>query len=252
MTAVRIVPCLDVRDGRVVKGINFESIRDAGDPVEAAKRYCDEGADEVVFLDISATLEGRGTLLKIVEATARQLSIPLTVGGGVRELKDVERLLASGADRISVNSAAIAAPALVDDITARYGNQVLVVAIDVKRVDGHWAVTTHGGTRKTDRTAAEWALELQQRGAGELLVTSMDRDGTKNGYDLSLLRALFEQGVTIPVIASGGVGKLEHFQEGAVVGASALLAASVFHDRLFSIEAVKDYLRSHGAEVRLR
>ncbi len=250
MLAVRIIPCLDVKDGRVVKGINFEGLRDAGDPLESAARYDSEGADEITFLDISATLEGRKTLFDLVERTADTLTIPFTVGGGIRSETDARELLLRGADRVSTNSAAVERPQLIDEIAARFGNQALVVAIDVRTIDGKPTVFTHGGKRATPLDAVAWAHECADRGAGELLVTSMDRDGTKSGYDLELLRRITST-VSVPVIASGGVGQLRDFRDGVLLGgAQALLAASVFHDRLLSIAQVKTDLAQHAIPVR--
>ena len=249
--ARRIVPCLDVKDGRVVKGVRFVDLRDAGDPVESALRYDREGADEVTFLDISASHEGRGTLLDIVTRTAEALTVPLTVGGGVRSVADARALLLAGADKIAVNSAALADPSLIDAIAGAFGNQALVVAIDARRLEARFEVYTHGGRRAAGRDAIAWAVEAAQRGAGEILLTSMDRDGTRDGYDLGLTRAVSDA-VPVPVIASGGVGTLSHFAEGVLEGrADAVLAASVFHDGVFSVRAVKEYLRGRGIPVRL-
>jgi cyclase len=251
MLARRIIPCLDVKDGRVVKGVRFVELRDAGDPVESALRYDREGADEVTFLDISASHEGRGTLLDIVERTADALTVPLTVGGGVRSVADARALLLAGADKIAVNSAAIADPSLVDAIAAAFGNQALVVAIDARREGDRFEVYTHGGRRPTGKDAVAWAIEAARRGAGEILLTSMDRDGTRDGYDLTLTRAVADA-VPVPVIASGGVGTLAHFAAGVREGgADAALAASVFHDGVFSVRTVKEYLRGGGVPVRL-
>jgi cyclase len=251
MLARRVIPCLDVKDGRVVKGVRFVALRDAGDPVESALRYDREGADEVTFLDISASHEGRGTLLDIVERTADALTVPLTVGGGVRSVADARALLLAGADKIAVNSAAISDPTLIDAIAGAFGNQALVVAIDARREGGRLEVYTHGGRRSTGRDAVAWAIEAAQRGAGEILLTSMDRDGTRDGYDLALTRAVSDA-VSVPVIASGGVGTLAHFAAGVTDGrADALLAASVFHDGIFSVRAVKEYLRDLGIPVRI-
>lgn len=251
MLARRVIPCLDVKDGRVVKGVQFVGLRDAGDPVESALRYDREGADEVTFLDISASHEGRGTLLDMVSRTADALTIPLTVGGGVRSRDDARALLLAGADKVAVNSAAVADPSIVDAIAEAFGNQALVVAIDARRDGDGFAVYTHGGRRRTELDAVAWAIEAARRGAGEILLTSMDRDGTKDGYDLALTRRVAEA-VSVPVIASGGVGALAHFREGIVEGrADAVLAASVFHDGVFSVKAVKEYLRAHHVCVRL-
>lgn len=249
--ARRIVPCLDVKDGRVVKGVQFVALRDAGDPVESALRYDREGADEVTFLDISASHEGRGTLLDIVTRTADALTVPLTVGGGVRSVADARALLLAGADKVAVNSAALADPSLIDQIAGAFGNQALVVAIDSRRVGDRFEVHTHGGRRSAGRESIAWAIEAARRGAGEILLTSMDRDGTRDGYDLPLTRAVSDA-VSVPVVASGGVGTLAHFAEGVIDGgADAVLAASVFHDGVFSVRAVKEYLRGRGIAVRL-
>ncbi|GAB4206367.1 MAG: imidazole glycerol phosphate synthase subunit HisF [Sandaracinaceae bacterium] len=251
MLARRIIPCLDVKDGRVVKGVRFVGLRDAGDPVESALRYDAEGADEVTFLDISASHEGRGTLRSIVERTADALTVPLTVGGGVRSREDARALLLAGADKIAVNSAAVADPSVIDSIAEAFGSQALVVAIDARRDGDGFRVFTHGGRRGTSLDAVAWAEEAARRGAGEILLTSMDRDGTKDGYDLVLTRRVADA-VPIPVVASGGVGTLAHFAEGLRDGrADAALAASVFHDGVFSVRAVKEYLRARGVVVRL-
>ncbi len=251
MLAKRIIPCLDVRDGRVVKGVNFVDIRDAGDPVEAARRYDAEGADEITFLDITASHEARGALLDVVRRTADVVFTPLTVGGGVREANDVRALLDAGADKVSVNSAAIERPPLVREIAEAWGCQALVVAIDAKRNGaGRWQVFTHGGRRATGVDAVEWAVRAAELGAGEILLTSMDRDGTRAGYDIELLRAVVDA-VGIPVIASGGVGTLEHLREGLDQGgADAALAASIFHDGIHTIAEAKRYLRGAGVLVR--
>ena len=252
--AKRIIPCLDVNAGRVVKGVNFVDLVDAGDPVEQARFYDAAGADELVFLDITATHEQRGILREVVRKTADQVFIPLTVGGGLRTLEDMRAMLHAGADKISLNSAALRDPNLITRGAEAFGSQCIVVAIDAKRTADappRWEVFTHGGRRNTGRDALAWAEEAEARGAGELLVTSMDRDGTRDGYDLDLLRALAER-VTIPVIASGGAGTLEHLREGlADGGADAVLAASIFHFRTFSIDDAKAYLRRHGVPVRL-
>ncbi len=250
--AKRLIPCLDVRDGRVVKGVRFLDLRDAGDPVECAARYDAAGADEVALLDITASHEARGTLLDVVARTADALFVPLTVGGGVSELDHVRDLLAAGADKVSINSAAVRRPELIAEIAARWGCQVLVLAIDArKRADGEgWEVVTHGGRRATGLDAVEWATRGAALGAGELLLTSMDRDGTGSGYDLALLGAV-TQAVTIPTIASGGVGTLEHLREGLVEGgADAALAASIFHDGTFTIPEAKRYLAEAGVPMR--
>jgi cyclase len=250
--AIRVIPCLDVADGRVVKGVNFLNLRDAGDPVELAARYYEQGADELTFLDVTATVEGRATTYDVVRRTAEQVFIPLTVGGGVRSADDVARLLASGADKIGVNSAAIARPALVAEIADRFGAQVLVLSLDVKRsprTESGFVVTTHGGRTETDLDAVAWAVRAVELGAGELLVNSIDADGTKQGFDLELVRRMREVS-TVPVIASGGAGALEHFAPAVEAGADAVLAASVFHDGLMRIGDVKDALQAAGEEVR--
>jgi imidazole glycerol-phosphate synthase subunit HisF len=249
--AKRIIPCLDVRDGRVVKGVNFVGIRDAGDPVECARRYDAEGADEITFLDITASHEARGALLQIVERTASAIFVPLTVGGGVRTVDDVHALLDAGADKVSVNSSAIARPELLAEIADAWGRQVLVVAIDARRrASGGYGVFTHGGRRETDLDAVEWAARAAELGAGEILLTSMDRDGTHSGYDIELL-SLVTSRVSIPVIASGGVGTLDHLREGLIQGgADAALAASIFHDGKFTIREAKNHLRASGVLVR--
>lgn len=250
MLAKRIIPCLDVRDGRVVKGVNFVDIRDAGDPVECALRYDSEGADEITFLDITASHENRGTLLDIVTRTAEAVFTPLTVGGGVRSERDVAALLDAGADKVSVNSAAISDPGLIERIAAAWGSQVLVVAIDAKATGGKWEVFTHGGRRATGIDAIDWAKQAAERGAGEILLTSMDRDGTKEGYDIALTRSVVDA-VGIPVVASGGVGTLEHLRQGLVEGgADAALAASIFHDSVYTVGQAKEYLNSAGVTVR--
>jgi cyclase len=254
--AKRIIPCLDVKDGRVVKGVQFVGLRDAGDPVEAARRYDAEGADEITFLDITASHEERGTLLDIVRRTADQVFTPLTVGGGVRSEGDIEALLDAGADKVAINTAAVNDPELVRRAAARWGAQALVVAIDARRVPGdgapRWTVVTHGGRRDTGLDAVEWARRVVQAGAGEILLTSMDRDGTKAGYDIPLTRAVADA-VSVPVIASGGVGELEHLREGLEEGgADAALCASIFHDGTYSIAEAKAYLARAGVPVRVR
>ncbi|MBP7929491.1 MAG: imidazole glycerol phosphate synthase subunit HisF [Acidimicrobiia bacterium] len=251
MLGVRIVPCLDVDAGRVVKGVNFVGLRDAGDPVELAARYDREGADEVVFLDITASSDQRDTIVDVVERTADRVFIPLTVGGGIRSVNDIRRLLRAGADKCSLNTAAVNDPDLVRDSAAVFGSQCVVVAIDAKaRVDGGWEVVTHGGRTWTGLDAIEWAERVVQLGAGELLVTSMDRDGTRDGYDLALLSALRER-VDVPIVASGGVGNLEHLYEGATTGrADALLAASIFHFGEYTVGEAKTYLAERGVTVR--
>ena len=250
--AVRVIPCLDVAAGRVVKGVNFRNLRDAGDPVELAARYYEQGADEITFLDVTATVDGRDTMHDVVRATAEQVFIPLTVGGGVRSADDVSRLLASGADKIGVNSAAIARPDLVGEIADRFGAQVLVLSLDVARADttpSGFAVTTHGGRTLTSLDALAWAAEAIERGAGELLVNSIDADGTRNGFDLELIRAM--RAVSrVPVIASGGAGALAHFAPAITAGADALLAASVFHDADLTVGDIKNELAAAGIPTR--
>ncbi len=248
--AKRIIPCLDVTSGRVVKGINFVSLRDAGDPVEIARRYDEQGADELTFLDITASSDDRGLLLRVIEEVAAQVFIPLTVGGGVRQVEDVRRLLNSGADKVSINTSAVQSPQLVSDASSHFGSQCIVVAIDAKRQGDRWEVFTHGGRRATGLDAVAWAREMQRRGAGEILLTSMDRDGTREGFDIGLTRAVADA-VDIPVIASGGVGTLEHLADGIVRGgADAVLAASIFHFGQFSVGQAKDFLAKEGIEVR--
>jgi cyclase len=251
MLAKRIIPCLDVRDGRVVKGVNFVNIRDAGDPVECAQRYDAAGADEITFLDITASHEARATLLDVVARTADVVFTPLTVGGGVQTTDHVRALLDAGADKVSVNSAAVKDPGLIADVAAAWGAQAIVLAIDAKRrPEGGWEVFTHGGRRATGLDAVEWARRGAELGAGEILLTSMDRDGTGVGYDIPLLRAVVEA-VGVPVVASGGVGNLEHLREGlGEGGADAALAASIFHDGIHTIAEAKRYLRDAGVLVR--
>ncbi|MFO0569973.1 MAG: imidazole glycerol phosphate synthase subunit HisF [Polyangiaceae bacterium] len=251
MLGKRIIPCLDVRDGRVVKGVNFVGIRDAGDPVECARRYDGEGADEITYLDITASHEGRRALLSVVERTADVVFSPLTVGGGVREPSDVRDLLHAGADKVSINTAAVERPELVAEVCGAWGSQAIVIAVDAKRrPDGSFEVYTHGGRRATGLDAVEWATRAVELGAGEILLTSMDRDGTRIGYDLALLRAVVDA-VPVPVIASGGVGTLEHLYAGlAEGGADAALAASIFHDGVHTIREAKSYLRARGVWVR--
>ncbi|HSU62725.1 MAG TPA: imidazole glycerol phosphate synthase subunit HisF [Burkholderiales bacterium] len=249
--AKRIIPCLDVAAGRVVKGVNFVGLRDAGDPVEIAARYDEQGADEVCFLDITASSDERDILLHVIEAVAERVFIPLTVGGGVRKLEDVRRLLNAGADKISINTAAVQNPDLVREASGVVGNQCIVVAIDAKRNGAGWEVYTHGGRKPTGLDAVQWAQRMQAAGAGEILLTSMDRDGTRDGFDLALTRAVSDA-VGVPVIASGGVGSLEHLAEGVIEGhADAVLAASVFHFGEFSVRQAKEHMRSRGIEVRL-
>jgi imidazole glycerol-phosphate synthase subunit HisF len=259
MLAKRIIPCLDVTGGRVVKGVNFVELRDAGDPVEIAARYNEQGADELTFLDITATSDGRDLILHIIEAVASQVFIPLTVGGGVRTVDDVRRLLNAGADKTSFNSAALANPDVINEVSARYGAQCIVVAIDAKRRSDEaaltqgagWDVYSHGGRKNTGLDAVAWAMEMTQRGAGEILLTSMDRDGTKSGFDLALSRAVSDA-VNVPVIASGGVGTLDHLVDGIRLGgADAVLAASIFHYGEFTVGQAKRYMAQHGIPVRL-
>lgn len=251
MPAIRIIPCLDVADGRVVKGVRFENLRDSGDPVELASNYYRQGADEVTFLDVAATNENRGTMLNLVTQCAEQVFIPLTVGGGIRSVDDVSRLLKSGADKISVGSAGIARPELLREIADEFGSQVLVISLDLKRADtaSGFGVTSHGGRRLTELDAMEWVREVQDLGAGELLINSIDADGTRDGFDIELIEKI--RAVSrVPIIASGGAGKTEHFVEAALAGADALLAASVFHEGTISITEVKSALNARGVEVR--
>jgi len=247
--AKRIIPCLDVKDGRVVKGVNFVGLVDAGDPVEIAKRYNEEGADELCFLDITASHLGRDTIVDVVERVARELFIPLTVGGGIRTINDISRLLNVGCDKISLNSAAIKNPNLIDEAANKFGSQCVVVAIDAKKTGDSYSVFINGGRLDTGRDALAWAKEAQERGAGEILLTSMDCDGVKNGFELNLMRIF--SSLDIPVIASGGAGKMEHFKDAFLAGADACLAASIFHFREIEIKALKTYLRRNGIEVRL-
>jgi imidazole glycerol-phosphate synthase subunit HisF len=249
--AKRIIPCLDVDRGRVVKGVNFVGLRDAGDPVEIARRYNEQGADELTFLDITASSDERDLILPVVESVAAQVFIPLTVGGGVRRVEDVRRLLNAGADKVSINTAAVQTPQLVADASGRYGAQCIVVAIDAKRSGAGWEVFTHGGRKQTGLDAVDWARRMQELGAGEILLTSMDRDGTRAGFDLALTRAVSDA-VDIPVIASGGVGTLQHLAEGVLEGrADAVLAASIFHFGEFTVREAKLYMEKRGIEVRL-
>ncbi len=252
MLAKRIIPCLDVTAGRVVKGISFVSLRDAGDPVEIARRYDEQGADELTFLDITASSDDRGIIFRIIEQVASQVFIPLTVGGGVREVADVRNLLNAGADKVSINTSAVTNPQLVADASARFGSQCIVVAIDAKQVEAdRWEVFTHGGRKATGLDAVEWARKMQSLGAGEILLTSMDRDGQKNGFDLPLTRRVTDA-LEIPVIASGGVGNLQHLADGVLQGgADAVLAASIFHFGEYTVEEAKRYMATQGIEVRL-
>ena len=252
MLAKRIIPCLDVSAGRVVKGVNFVELRDAGDPVEIARRYDEQGADEITFLDITASSDQRDIILDIVQACAEQVFIPLTVGGGVRKVEDVRRLLNAGADKVSMNTAAVQNPQLVADAAGKVGSQCIVVAIDAKQTSpGKWEVFTHGGRNNTHIDAIDWAKQVTVLGAGEILLTSMDRDGTKNGFDLGLTRAVSDA-VSIPVIASGGVGNLQHLADGVTQGrADAVLAASIFHYGEYTVRQAKEHMRAQGIEVRL-
>jgi cyclase len=248
--SVRLVPCLDVTGGRVVKGVRFVDLTDEGDPVELAARYDAEGADELVFLDITASADGRDTMVDVVARTAEQVFIPLTVGGGVRSAEDARRLLRAGADKVAVNTAALLEPDLVDTLAQEFGAQCVVVAIDARRDGDGWEVFTHGGRQSAGRDAVAWATQCADAGAGEILLTSMDRDGTRLGFDLDLTRAVVDA-VTVPVVASGGVGSLDHLVAGALVGgADAVLAASIFHRREHTIAEAKSYLQAHGVDVR--
>lgn len=252
MLAKRIIPCLDVSAGRVVKGVNFVELRDAGDPVEIARRYDEQGADELTFLDITASSDDRDIILNVVEQVAEQVFIPLTVGGGVRTVDDVRRLLNAGADKVSINTAAVTNPQVVADAANKVGSQCIVVAIDAKQVaPGQWHVFTHGGRNDTGLNAVEWAVKVAELGAGEILLTSMDRDGTRSGFDLALTRAVSDA-VPVPVIASGGVGSLEHLADGVSIGgADAVLAASIFHFGEHTVREAKELMRARGIEVRL-
>ncbi len=252
MLAKRIIPCLDVSAGRVVKGVNFVELRDAGDPVEVARRYDEQGADEITFLDITASSDDRNIILHVVEQVAEQVFIPLTVGGGVRTVDDVRRLLNAGADKVSINTAAVNNPQVVADASGKVGSQCIVVAIDAKQVaPGKWEVFTHGGRNRTGLDVIEWACRVESLGAGEILLTSMDRDGTKNGFDLGLTRAVSDA-VSIPVIASGGVGSLDHLADGVSQGrADAVLAASIFHFGEHTVREAKELMRARGIEVRM-
>ncbi len=256
MLAKRIIPCLDCDNGRVVKGVKFLDIRDAGDPVEVSKRYCDAGADEITFLDITASHEDRATTVHTVEAIAGQVFIPLTVGGGIRTLEDIRTMLNAGADKVAINTAAVNNPEFVREAAARFGSQCIVVAIDAKRVNAEdeaprWEIFTHGGRKPTGIDAIEWVKRMVDYGAGEILLTSMDRDGTKQGFDLALNKTV-SNAVRVPIIASGGVGNLQHLVDGVMEGeADAVLAASIFHFQEYSIQEAKQYMREHGIEVRL-
>ncbi|HEX9747986.1 MAG TPA: imidazole glycerol phosphate synthase subunit HisF [Methylomirabilota bacterium] len=251
MLCKRLIPCLDVKDGRVVKGVRFVELRDAGDPVAAALAYDAQGADELVFLDITASHEGRATMLDVVRRTAEGIYMPLTVGGGIRSLEDIRTLLRAGADKVSLNTAALERPGLVAEAARAFGSQCIVVAIDAKSINRHWQVYTHGGRRPAGRDAVEWAREVEGLGAGEILLTSMDRDGTGDGYDLALTRAVAEA-ASVPVIASGGVGRLDHLREGLVEGhADAALVASLFHFGRHTVPEAKRYLDERGVPVRL-
>ena len=251
MLKLRVIPCLDVKDGRVVKGVNFTALRDAGDPVEQAALYDAAGADELTFLDITASHENRDTILDVVSRTAARIFLPLTVGGGIRTTEDMRRLLLAGADKCSINSAAVDRPALVTEAATKFGSQCVVVAVDARRTpSGTWEVFTHGGRNPTGLDAVAWCREMARCGAGEILLTSMDRDGTRQGFDLDLLRAVCAA-VRVPVIASGGVGTLQHFVDGAEAGATGLLAASVFHFGTFTVPQVKHALHAAGLPVRL-
>jgi len=252
MLSKRIIPCLDVKDGRVVKGVNFVNLRDAGDPVEIAKKYSDEGADEVCFLDITASNEERKTMIDVVERTAGQVFVPLTVGGGVRTLDDVRQILLAGADKVSINTAAVKNPDFVKEAADKFGSQCIVVAIDARSVgNSKWEVFTHGGRNPTGIDAVEWAQKMEDYGAGEILLTSMDKDGTKSGYDLPLTKTI-SRNLRIPIIASGGAGNLEHLSDGVKLGeADAVLVASIFHYGEYTIKEAKEFLSANGISVRL-
>jgi len=251
MLAKRVIPCLDVDNGRVVKGVKFVDIRDAGDPVEIARRYDLEGADELTFLDITASSDNRETLVHVVEQVAGEVFIPLTVGGGIRTLEDIRRMLNAGADKVSINTAAVFTPEFVREAAEKFGSQCIVVAIDAKQVGDHWEIFTHGGRKPTGLDAVEWAKKMVDYGAGEILLTSMDRDGTRIGFDLGVTRAISEA-VAVPVIASGGVGKLQHLADGILQGkADAVLAASIFHFAEHTIRQAKEHMAAQGIEVRL-
>ena len=251
MLKIRIIPCLDVKDGRVVKGINFLNLKDAGDPVEQAQYYSNNGADEICFLDINASIENRSTMIDIVSKTAEKVFIPLTVGGGISSVKDIRNLLNAGADKVSINTAAILNEKLIYEASEQFGRQCIVGAVDAKINNNNWIVYSHGGTKKTGIDAIKWMKRLEELGAGEILLTSMDRDGTKDGFDLELLKKASEH-LSIPVIASGGVGELKHFKDGVILGkANALLAASVFHFGEVSVQEVKNYLKEAGINIRI-
>jgi cyclase len=251
MLAKRIIPCLDVDNGRVVKGVQFVDIRDAGDPVEVARRYNLEGADEITFLDITASSDDRATMVDVVEQVASEVFIPLTVGGGIRKIDDVRRMLSAGADKVAINTAAVFNPEFVREATEHFGSQCIVVAIDAKAVNDHWEIFTHGGRKPTGLNAVEWAQKMTEYGAGEILLTSMDRDGAKTGFDNRLTRAVAEA-VSIPVIASGGVGELQHLVDGVKLGgADAVLAASIFHFAEYTIGEAKQFMSKQGIEMRL-
>ena len=246
----RIIPCLDVKNGRVVKGINFVDLKDAGDPVEQAKIYSDGGADEICFLDITASNENRDTIYDVVKETSKKCFVPLTVGGGVRSVDDINKLLNCGADKVSINTAAVQNPSVVEESSKKFGSQCIVVAIDAKKNGDIWEIFTHGGRQETEINAIEFALKMERSGAGELLVTSMDKDGTQSGYDIELMKTISES-VNIPVIASGGVGTLDHLVDGIKSGASAVLAASIFHYGTYSVNEAKQYLASKDIPVRI-
>ncbi|MFX0091760.1 MAG: imidazole glycerol phosphate synthase subunit HisF [Candidatus Hodarchaeota archaeon] len=246
----RIIPCLDVKDGRVVKGVKFQNLRDSGDPVELARYYNEEGADELVFLDISATLEGRKSMLEVIRAVAEQVFIPLTVGGGIRSKDDMMEIIKAGAEKVSINTAAVKNPDLIAEGAKKFGSQCIVVAIDAKRIDDSWEVYTHGGTKPTGINAIKWAQKAVEKGAGEILLTSMNQDGTNEGDDLELIREVC-QSVSVPVIASGGAGKPEHFNEVIEAGAEAVLAASLFHFNKLKIKDLKKFLDKKNVAIRL-
>ena len=246
----RIIPCLDVKNGRVVKGINFVDLKDAGDPVEQAKIYSEGGADEICFLDITASNENRDTIYDVVERTSKNCFVPLTVGGGIRSIEDINKLLNCGADKVSINTAAVQNPKMIEESSKKFGSQCIVVAIDAKKNGESWEIFTHGGRNSTGVNAVEFALKMENCGAGELLVTSMDKDGTQSGYDIDLMR-IISSNINIPIIASGGVGTLDHFLEGIKSGASAVLAASIFHFGAYSIKEAKQHLASKGIPVRI-